>query len=108
MLHAVNYCPPAVPSPKLGCPSPLIGDRDPIRSGLFTMPRSHHNSEDTQVDDQQARHDGGEEGKDEPDQSPVGFWHPALKDTRRQIFKKWGITSMYTAELGKSEAKSGA
>lgn len=73
------------------------------------MSRSNHNSEETQTDDQHARHDGGEKGGDESDKSPVGFWHPALKETRGQVLKKWGLTSMYicTAKLGKSEAESG-
>lgn len=37
--------------------------------------------------------DGGEKGGEDGPPKPVGFWHPELKKTRRQIFGLWGRTS---------------
>ena len=46
--------------------------------------------------DQQPPLDGGETGKSaEQSETQIGFWSNELRDIRREVFKKWGITSMY-------------
>lgn len=59
------------------------------------MPRE--SDEETLGDNhQQNGHaDGGEKGEKGNKQGggPVGFWNPALKKVRNEVFKNWAITS---------------